>query len=310
MTAPTDGDGRGPTTGPHEQGSNDEQPPHPRGSLEHGLVAQWRTLTREAQAWSPGEELDPVLEALALTVALELTGGLHDTAAGERAALRKLGQRALLQVGGQDLDEDELEALRMCAALARDGLRALRDAAGEASTGGPATISHAGADGAEGAPDTRVVIPPADLTRLLRGELDGFAAASLAMKVRRSAAAQAELSTLLRLHAGEPARTLALAAASAEPVLDPARGRMVGVLPELGAEAVLFEVPGEPRRLAIYAEDPAPLRLLATELTTEDVREGYWVGRLADGAQRVEATLEVGEQAATWTLDLGPPASS
>jgi hypothetical protein len=100
-----------------------------------------------------------------------------------------------------------------------------------------------------------------------------------------------------------PARTLSLAAAEAAAVLDPASGRIVGALEAAGAEAVLFEG-AEGRRLAVYAEDPEPLRLVAPELTTEDTREGYWIGRVEPGVTRLEATLHVGDRTEPWTLDL------
>lgn len=250
------------------------------------LIREWRELAGRAGRWEAGADPEPVLEALALTVALELTGDLAHVSASERDALRKLGQRALLHVGGSSEDEDELEARRMCAAIARDGLRAL------ASRPRPEETEI----------DARPAFPPGDLARLLAGRLDGFAAGSLAMRARRSPEALAELGALARL--GERAeRTLALAAAEASPVLDPAGGRTVGTLASLGAEAVLFEGPA--RRLAVYAEDPEPLRLVAPELTTEDVREGYWIGRVAEGARRVEAVLHVGDRAEPWVIELG-----
>lgn len=256
------------------------------------LQARWRAQAATALEWSSGQDPEPVLEALALTVALDLTGELDRAPLTDREALRKLGQRALLQLGGQELDEDDLEALRLCASLARDGLRVL-------SEPGAARASA-------GEPDTRLLVPPSELVRLLRGELDGFAAASLAHKVRRSEAAMAELRTLLAVRipaTAAPHRHIALAASSASPVLDPAHGRPVGTLPAAGAEAVLF-VDGDARRLAVYAEEPDALRLLADELTTEDVREGYWVGRVSEGTVRLEAVLEIGERTEPWVLDL------
>lgn len=250
-----------------------------------GLIAGWKRLADEAVGWRSGDDPEAVLEALACTVALELTGDLGRVPGDARDTLRKVGQRALLHLGGQERDEEELEALRMCASIARDGLRAL--------SGRPRPE--------EPEASTRVTIPPGDLTRLLAGGLDGFAAGSLAMRVRRSEAARAELRALRAL--SRPVeRTLSLAAADAAAVLDPAAGRPVGTLDALGAEAVLFE--GPPRRLAVYAEDPAALRLVADELTTEDVREGYWIGRVAEGVTRLEATLHVGERSEPWVLDL------
>ena len=139
------------------------------------LIERWRDDAGRATRWESGEDPEPVLEALALTVALELTGDLGRVPRGERDALRKVGQRAMLQLGGADLDEEDLEALRMCAAIARDGLRALG--------GRPLPEEPAPAE------DVRVVIPAGDLSRLLGGDLDGFAAGSLALKARRSEAA-------------------------------------------------------------------------------------------------------------------------
>ncbi len=265
------------------------------------LFEQWRACAEAAADWRSGDDPEPVLEALALTVALELTSVLGRVPLADRGALRNLGQRAMLQLGGPERDEEELEALRMCAAIAREGLRAL---AGRPPTRPP-----------EDAPprrDLRPLIPPGDLTRLLRGELDGFAAGSLAIQIRRSEPAMAELRMLIRSseatsasESADPSRpaveTIALAAAGPQAVLDPAQGRALGVHPTFGVEAVLFEEEGR-CRLALYAEEPDPLRLVAAELTTEDVREGYWIGRVAQGRTSVQATLHVGERSEIWDL--------
>lgn len=284
--------------------------------MNDALIKQWRELAAQARQWQAGGDPAPVLEALALSVALELTGDLAAVPPGERDALRKIGQRALLFVGapvladpgtGAGLDEDDLEALRLSAAIARDGLHAL-------SSRPPPVAERRAAPREEKAPGASAVrwtIPPGDLVRLLGGQLDGLAAGSLAMRIRRSDQALGELEALARLSRPEE-RPLALAAADPAAVLDPATGRAIGTLPDLGAEAVLFE--GAPRRLAVYSEDPHPLRLVAPELTTEDVREGYWIGRVEEGATRIEATLYVGDRGegdrgegdrgARWVLDL------
>ncbi len=303
--------------------------------MNDALIKQWRELAAQARQWQAGGDPAPVLEALALSVALELTGDLARVPPGERDALRKTGQRALLFVGapvladaGAALDEDDLEALRLSAAIARDGLHALssraasaerrrfserhvsseRDISSERERSRRATEPE---DRVESPSAVRGTIPPGDLVRLLRGQLDGLAAGSLAMRIRRSDAALGELEALARLSRPEE-RPLALAAADPAAVLDPAGGRVIGTLQGLGAEAVLFE--GAPRRLAVYSEDPYPLRLIAPELTTEDVREGYWIGRVEEGATRVEAALHVGsrgegdrgegDRVERWVLDL------
>jgi hypothetical protein len=253
------------------------------------LISEWRERAAQAERWNAGEDPEPVLEVLALSVALELTGDLAELSSVERDRLRKVGQRALLHVGGPmgEADEDELDALRMSASIARDGLRALSSRALPAEE----TPSL----------DVRITIPPGDVVRLLSGRLDGFAAGSLAMRIRRSERATAELRMLRRASAPEE-RKIALAAADSAAVLDPSGGRRIGLLEALGAEAVLFE--GMPRRLAVYAEEPAPLRVVAPELTTEDVREGYWIGRVADGAQKIDAVVHAGDRSERWVLDL------
>jgi hypothetical protein len=259
--------------------------------MTQALIRGWREHARRASEWQSGEAPDAVLEALALSVALELTGDLAYVPQHERDRLRQLGQRALLHLGAlPGEDEEDVEARRLCAVVARDGLRAL------ASRTIPVepeleALSVSGV----------ALVPPSEVRRLLSAELDGFASGSLAMRIRRSKQALGELRWMRRM--GQPEeRAIRLAAAEAIPVLDPAMGRVVGRLEALGAEAVLFE--GAPRRLAVYAEEPHALRLVAAELTTEDVREGYWIGRIADDAERVDATLHAGEQSVPWILML------
>ncbi|MFK7987251.1 MAG: hypothetical protein AB8I08_14600 [Sandaracinaceae bacterium] len=266
--------------------------------MSEALIQQWRQCAQRAAAWDAGESPDSVLEALSLTIATELTGALAQLPGAERDQLRRKGQRALLHVGGAGLDEDDLEALRMCAALARDGLRALSGRTAPQ----PADL------------DTRVLIPTSEMRRMLDGDLDGFAAGSLALKIRRSSDARAELRVIETLmqpeQDGDVRRTLSLAAAEAVAVLDPASGRLVGTLPEAGAEAVLFE--GTPLRLAVYAEDAAPLRLVGPGLHTEGTREGYWIGRLEPVASARETLDEHGDDSAGGDLptDVGPGADA
>ena len=260
-----------------------------------GLTREWRTVVVDASDWEAGRDPSPVLEALSLTVALELTGALSRVPSAERDQLRRVGQRALLHLGAVEADDEELEALRIVAALARDGLRALS--------------GRALPDSMESELDVRPLVPPSEVRRLVAGELDGFAAGSLALKIRRSAVALAELraySSLAHEGAFEGAadgRVLSLAAADRAAVRDPASGRLVGALEEHGAEAILFE--GSPPRLAVYAEEPAALRLVGPGLVTEAVREGYWLGRIETDADRIEAMLHTGDFEVAWTIMLG-----
>jgi hypothetical protein len=55
------------------------------------LRAAWEAGARAAVAWREGEPITPVLEALALSVAVELTGGLAETSPQLRDALRRTG---------------------------------------------------------------------------------------------------------------------------------------------------------------------------------------------------------------------------
>jgi hypothetical protein len=255
--------------------------------MNDALLQEWNECASRALEWTPGDDPMPVFEALALSVALELTGDLAHVRPADRDGLRAIGQRALLFAGAANDDEEDVEAIRLASTVARDGLRAL--------SGRP--VPEEEPPGI----DSRVLIMPRDLTRLLGGRLDGLTAGWLALRVRRSESALRELRAIARLAAPE-GRRIALAAADAGAVLDPAGGRPVGTLAALGAEAVLFE--GTPRRLAIYAESPDPLRLVAPELTTEDVREGYWLGRVAEGARRIDAMLHAGGKLERWILEL------
>ena len=289
--------------------------------MTEALIRAWRARTDRAVAWSSGQDPEPVLEALAMWVAVAVVGSASRVAPPERRALRKVGQRALLQLGGPlkiaggdtDEDEDARDALRLAAAIAREGL-ALLDRDHPPHDGEPSDDPSSPPSRALG-----ILIPPDEVVRMLRGELDGFAAGSLAWKIRRSRTARAELEMLLAVADASPldhsggesaaprSRRLALAASEAAPVLDPARGRPLSTHPEAGAELVLFseahEAPGA-RKLAVYAESPEPIRLVAPELRTEDVREGYWVGSLHAGVTRIAATLQIGDRSYPWQLEV------
>jgi hypothetical protein len=272
------------------------------------LIDRWTRAASRAVAWQPegpafaeeegGSEgsgepaLEEVLEALALSVALELTGELGGRPQTDRDALRKRGQRALLHLGAPGLDEDEREALGRAGALARDGLRALAMR--------PPTEETAAVPGP---------LPAAwELVALLRGELDGFAAARVAMRVRRSPALRREVA-LLRAAAraeatpgGHEGAPLRLAAADTVPILDPSAGVSLGMWGPV--EAILFSDEDGVRRLGLYAAEPVPLRLEASDVTPEGQREGYWVGRVEGGSGQVTGTLHVGNEPLDGSLDL------
>lgn len=328
------------------------------------LIQRWQACAQSARSWTDGNDPEPVLEALAMTLALEVAGDLHSVAPHERDGLRRKGQRALLQLApradGQARSDDDVEAQRTAAALARDGLRALRGGplrpaprTASAATAGPGrarppfadTPSAADTDaGAPAQPSAESlesallsIAPPSQIRRWLTGDMDGFEAGALAVVIRTSVTALREVRLLGRQlalgddgwadaanapGAGRAPTEQALteqaltkqrwAAAGVErpadglmltSILDPASGRSVAHLEALDAEAVVFEAEGV-RRLAVYAETDAPVRLVASALTLEAQMPGYWQGRIDGDIQKLETTLYVGDHARPWTLVL------
>ncbi|AKF04866.1 hypothetical protein [Sandaracinus amylolyticus] len=245
------------------------------------LQRAWEERARTAAAWREGDAIGPVLEALALSVALEVTGALPDTSRRAREDLRRVGQRALLHAGAERRDdEDEEEALRIALTLARDGLRALAGRAPDP----------------EAAP--RSEPSPRDVSRLLSGRLDPFEAASIARRIRASARAREELAWALRTSA-RPDGTrapLVLAAADGEPMRDPASGRRVAQVEDARTGAARVEVYAfDDGQLAAYATTDAPLRLEGVGLRTTSMQPGYWSGH-AEGEGELAIALFVGEE--------------
>ena len=147
---------------------------------------------------------------------------------------------------------------------------------------------------------------PRRLLKLLRGELDGFAAARVAGWLAAHPDERATLEALLEAGASARSEPLPVAAASSVRMRDPEEGQLLGALDALGLEAVLFREPA-PRRLALYAAEPTAVRLEAEGVTTEEIAPGYWLGRLAPhlrGALAVK--VRVGEREAAWSLRVGP----
>jgi len=274
----------------------------PRGSE---LEAVWQRAVACAHAYDDAGPVEPMLEAGALGVVLEATGALARVPERERRLVRDAARRALLrarpsasasteqdgatraEAGARDAEDDDYDAdaMRIAAELAREGVRAL---AGQAAPLRPS--------------DASAWHPPGSaLVAMTRGAPDGLAAAGVALHVGRCAACRTALQiSFLETAIGEPLR---VAAASAPSMLAPHAGRVVAKLTEPAAEAVIFD-DALGALIAIYASESLPIRYVASGLTTQDMRPGYWAGRCAPGTTLLEGTLHVGDRIVAWTIAL------
>lgn len=274
----------------------------PRGSE---LEAVWQRAVACAHAYDDASPVEPMLEAGALGVVLEATGALARVPERERRLVRDAARRALLRsrpsagastehdgatpagAGARiaENDDDDADALRIAAELAREGVRAL---ARQAAPARPSEASgwHPAASA---------------LVAMTRGAPDGLAAASVALHVGRCEACR----TALHISSTESEMGVPLqaAAASAPSMLAPHAGRVVATRTEPAAEAVIFDDPLG-ALIAIYASESLPVRYVANGLTTQDMRPGYWAGRCAPGATQLAGTLHVGDRIVAWTIAL------
>jgi hypothetical protein len=258
------------------------------------LAHLWEDKARAALAFkelaskelASKEELEPILEALALSVALELTGDLAEVSSTLREQLRQLGQRTLLHVGahfggnlpGEDPDEAEEreEAMRLAIDLARDGLRAL--------SGRPA--QDAKTDGGS-LPTT------AEIARFISANVEPYEAAFIAQRIRVSSRAREELTWLL--NRGREEIKVKLAAKASETMRDPGTGTRLYALVHPVSGASLAEIFGFPDRiLAAYASSAELVRVEGEGVLTDTMQVGYWAGR-HDGRQIIEGTMHVGD---------------
>jgi hypothetical protein len=246
------------------------------------LRKMWTEAARSALGWREGEPIAPVLEALALSVALELMGELPAMPAKLREELRRIGQRALLHAGAEPPDDEDAEdALRLAVALARDGLRALAGRAPDAEPAGPPPS-------------------PREIARLLGGRVDAFQAAWIARRARASEAAREEIAWAMRRRRAAGATPVRLAAADGEALRDPAEGQRIATIvdPRTGAEvAEAYAFPNG--TIAVYADSGAVVRLESEAVCTEIMQPGYWLGRrVGESAEGpIEGTLHVGDNA-------------
>lgn len=280
------------------------------------LSRAWQQKARAALAWREGQPLEPVLEALALTVAVELSGDLAEQSPSMRDELRRLGQRALLHVGtllaadarssGEDAEDVE-HAMRLAVTLARDGLRAL---SGRAPEGEPASSSSASSP-AERAPAATA----REIARLVGGRLDAYEAATVAWRIRASASAREELTWAMRQAVDEPSdaaregrggsdERVRLAAAEGEEMRDPSAGRKLRALLDPTSGALVAEVFAfADRAIAVYASSGDPVRVEGPGLRTDAMQAGYWAGR-HEGAGAVDAVAHVGDARHAFRLEL------
>ena len=131
-----------------------------RESEDSELEAAWRRAVLCATAYDDTAPVEPVLEAAALGVVLEVMGELRRVPEHERRTVRDAARRALLRARpaeGADTDEDDIQALRLAMSLAREGLRAL--------TGEPSTSARAPADVDAWHPPARSLVEVSRLPR-------------------------------------------------------------------------------------------------------------------------------------------------
>ncbi|MBN8613447.1 MAG: hypothetical protein J0L92_22830 [Deltaproteobacteria bacterium] len=219
-------------------------------------------------------DLEAILEVLAMTVALEVMGELVRVPPATRESLRRVGARALLQIGTllSDDDEDRAEAVRLIGPYARDGIRAL-----------------AGKEAPAPRRDDAIVLD-AELVGLSRGQFDGFRLAEIAWRVRESSAAKRALGMLRRVEpergdaSGEP--RLRLAADGGAPMRDPSSGRRIAELTVADHAIELHRF--DDGAIAAYAASAVMLRLGGEHVTSRVSRAGYAEASLGESATRVE----------------------
>jgi hypothetical protein len=225
-------------------------------------------------------DLEAILEVLAMTVALEVMGDLVRVPPATRESLRRVGARALLQIGtllqvrpeGGDEDEDRAEAVRLIGPYARDGIRAL-----------------AGKEAPSPRRDDAIVLDT-ELVGFSRGQFDGFRLAEIAWRVRESSAAKRALGMLRRV---EPERgdasdapRLRLAADGGAPMRDPSSGRRIAELTVAGHAIELHRF--EDGAIAAYAASAVMLRLGGEHVTSRVSRAGYAEASIGESATRFE----------------------
>lgn len=245
-----------------------------------------------ARALAPEAPQGAVLEAAAMGTALAVLGLLDRAPSREKMASK--ARRTLLTAGalrdGVE-DEDARDALELAIEQARRGAGLLG--------GGPLSAL----DGPPALEPT-----PADVGKLLRGALDGHAAADVALRLHRSGARD-----LYAAFLPPRERVRRRLAADAAPVIrDPGQGRSLGraMLGAATLEAYAF-----PGAIAIYAEPAVALTLMSIDAPLAGrPRETNGYLELALEGAPASLTLELregqGEGRLVWSLDLGAAPAS
>jgi len=251
------------------------------------LQKQWQSLLDDALGWKPGNDPEPVLEALCYLLVLRVAGELDRVTGAQARALKKVGAQCLLQTTGAGADEETWVVLQRVSDQARAGLGLL-------GRREKAPRLHA----------ARLHPSDAQLVRMLNGKLDALTAGEVAAHVIgcERCGEQADTCRMVSSFAGEQ-QGMALAAASPPSVRPPAEGRSVGARKRPALEAVLFEE-GRARRLAVYADEMVSVQLTAEGVATEHSLAGYWIGRLKPGVKTLQARIRVGDRTVNWKLDL------
>src|SRR5687768_7902353 len=86
------------------------------------LSRVWERSIGQALSWRPGDDPEPVLEALGLLFVLEVTGRLGQIAGSDRKQLLETGRRALLAGLPNGVDPDDAALAR---AVGRAGVELL-----------------------------------------------------------------------------------------------------------------------------------------------------------------------------------------
>ncbi len=263
------------------------------------LLNQLHMLSEQAQRAKPEQDSDAVVHAFGYVIWLTVLGEtqLFRHASASKPALIKLGRRALLARGagidGVDSDVDDesrKHAGKQVAEILRVGLQILE------SNSAPSIDPSAAA--------TALHPPAATLARMLEGKADGLTAGRYALHVLACARCQRVIETLPVVRELAVADVpMLLAASPATRVRSPEDGVIVARRTTPEAEAVLFQ-DNDIRRLAIYADSDAPLRMVAPGLTTEDAHAGYWIGRVDKDVKELTATLHCGKKSVQWRVKL------
>lgn len=278
-----------------------------------------RRLQRElgrAASWEQGHDPAPVLEALGYASFIDAIGARDLLGRDEAKTLRRAGSEVLLAFGrGENARSKDSEDAEDLAIARRKVLEVAR--AGLASLGQPSATPHLTGTGGRsalmaaepatsygGAAPQSLHPPSTTLVRMLGGDVDGLTAGRWAAHLRSCASCKNEIA-IARTAAGELDDAVGLAVAAARPAMvrPPASGRVVGEKKRPALEAVLFE-DETGRRLAVYAQASAPVRLVADGVTTEDTLEGYWIGRVEPGVTELRAQVYVGDDVVEWVIDL------